>query len=103
MTSVHQFCRQGLEKPSETMRKYHDKKAKLAPAYQPGDFIMLNGKNLKTRRPAKKLDAKLHGPFKVMKVMLPTAHKVELPRRWPIHDAFYIFLIEFFRIASNGF
>ena len=31
MTSVHQLCRQGLEKASESMRQYDDKKAKLAP------------------------------------------------------------------------
>jgi len=37
MTSVHQLCRQGLERASEIMRKYHDRKAKPAPVYQPGD------------------------------------------------------------------
>jgi hypothetical protein len=61
------------------MRKYHDKKAKPAPVYQPGDLVMLNGKNIKTGRPARKQDAKLHGPFRVMKVMSPTALKLELP------------------------
>jgi hypothetical protein len=79
MTSVHQLCHQGLEKASEPMRKYHDKKAKPAPVYQPGNLVMLHRKNLKTRRPARKLDAKLHGPFTVMKVMSPTALKLELP------------------------
>jgi hypothetical protein len=79
MTSVHQLCRQGLEKASETIRKYHNKKAKPEPVYQPGNLVTLNGKNLNTRRPARKLDAKLHGPFKVMKVMSPTALNLELP------------------------
>jgi hypothetical protein len=101
MTSVHQLCSQGLEKASETMRKYHDRKAKPAPAYQLGDLVMLNGKNLKTSRPARKLDAKLHSPFKVMKVMSPTALRLQLPSRWRIHNAFHVSLIEPFRIASN--
>jgi hypothetical protein len=101
MTRVHQLCPQGLEKASETMRKYHDRKAKPAPVYKPGDLVMLNGKNLKTRRPARKLDAKLHGPFKVMKSMSPTALKFELPSRWRIHNVFHVSLIEPFRIASN--
>jgi hypothetical protein len=79
MTSVHQLCRQGLEKASETIRKYHNKKAKPEPVYQPGNLVTLNGKSLKTRRPARKLDAKLHGPFKVMKVMSPTELNLELP------------------------
>jgi hypothetical protein len=64
------------------MRKYHDGKAKLAPAYRPGDLVMLNGKNLKPRRPARKLNAKLDSPLKVMKVMSPTALRLELPSRW---------------------
>jgi hypothetical protein len=61
------------------MRKYHDEKANPAPAYQTGDLVMLNGKNLKTRKPARKSDAKLHSPSKLMKVMSPTALKLELP------------------------
>jgi len=101
MTIVHQLCHQGLEKASETMTKYHDKKAKPAPVYQLGDLVMLNGKNLKTRRPARKLDANLRGPFRVMKVMSPTALGLALPSQWRIHTAFHVSLIEPFRIASN--
>ena len=101
MRSVHQLCCQGLEKASETMRRYHDKEAKPAPVYQPGDLVILNGKNLKTRRPARKLDAKLHGPFKVLKVMSPKALKLELPSQWRIHNAFHVSLIEPFHITSN--
>jgi len=101
MTSVHQLCHQGLEKASETMRKYHDKKAKPAPVYQPGNLVMLHGRNLKTWGLARKLDAKLHGPFRVTKVMSPTALKLELPSQWRIHNAFHVSLIEPFRIASN--
>jgi hypothetical protein len=46
------------------------------------------------------LDAKLHGPFKVMNVMSPTAHKLELPSQWRIPNAFHASLIEPCRIAS---
>jgi hypothetical protein len=83
------------------MRKYHDKNAKPAPVYQPGNLVMLDGKNLKTRRPARMLDAKLHGPFTVMKVMSPTALNLELTSRWRIHNAFHVSLIEPVLIASN--
>ena len=31
---------------------------------------MLNGRNIKTKRPAKKLDAKMFGPFKIQKVIV---------------------------------
>jgi len=100
MTSVHRLCHQGLGIASEIMTKYHDRKAKPAPVYQPGNLVMLNGKNLKTRRPTRRLDTKLHGSFKVMKVMSPTALQRELPSQWRIHNAFHVSLIEPFRIAS---
>jgi len=62
---------------------------------------MWNGTNLKIRRPARILDAKLQGPFQVMKVMTPTALKLELHPQWWIHKACQVFFIEPFRIASN--
>jgi hypothetical protein len=80
------------------MGKYHDRRAKEPPKYSVGDLVMLNGKNLKTRRPSRKLDAKLHGPFKVSKVLSPTAIKLELPSRWHIH---HVSLIEPYRHANN--
>ena len=44
---------------------------------------MLNGKNVRTRRAAKKLDAKLFGPFKVVKLVDRSGMLVELelPKR----------------------
>lgn len=101
MTSVHQLCFQGLEMATKTMRKYNDKKVKPAPVYQPGNLVMLNGRNLKTRRPARKLDAKLHGLFKAMKVLSSSAHKLELPSRCRIHHTLHPLLLEPFCIASN--
>ena len=39
---------------------------------------MLNGKYIRTRQAAKKLDAKLLGPFKVKKLVGPEGQSVEL-------------------------
>jgi hypothetical protein len=80
------------------MEKYHDKHAKKPPKYLVGDLVRLNGKNLKTSRPSKKLDAKLYGPYKVSKLLSPTMIKLELPSRWRINNAFYVSLIEPYRL-----
>jgi len=101
ITSVHQVSHQRLKKASETMRKWHDEEDKSAPVYRSCDWIMLNGKNLKIKRPAKKLDAKLHGPFEVMKVLPPTALELELPVQWRIHNACQVSIIDPFHIARN--
>src|ERR1700680_1709579 len=71
------------------------------PKYSVRNLVKLNGKNLKTRRQSMKLDAKLHGPLKVSKVLSPTTIKLELPNRWCIHNAFHISLIKPYRLANN--
>ena len=52
---------------------------------------MLNGKNVRTRRDAKKLDAKLFGPFKVVKPVDRSGMSVELelPKHWRVHNVFH--------------
>jgi hypothetical protein len=72
MTSVHTLCHRSLDAAWETTGKYHDTHAKEPPKYSVGDLVMLNGKNLNTRWPSKKFDAKLPGPFNVSKVISPT-------------------------------
>ena len=68
---------------------------------------MLNGKNLKTRRPSKKLDHKLHGPFTITKVITcdfligtaVTTVRLTLPARWSCHNTFYVSLVEPYRTS----
>jgi len=65
MHAVHDESRKGLEDPQERMRRYTDPARKEPPAYQVGDFVMLNRRNIKTRCPSKKLDHKNHSPFQI--------------------------------------
>jgi hypothetical protein len=84
------------------MKQYADQQRKEAPTYQVGDLVMLDGRNIKTRRPSRKLDHKLHGPFQVEKVISPTAIRLTLPRRWKIHNVFHTSLIEPFRAGTRA-
>lgn len=102
MESIHKLCKEALEHTRESMRKHYDKRSKAAPKYQVGDLVMLNGKNLRTRRPSRKLDAKMHGPFKVIKVVSPSAIRIELPKRWRIHPTFHVSLLEPYRQSQKG-
>ena len=70
------------------MGKYYDRARKEPPPYSVSDLVMLNGKHIRTRRAAKKLDAKLFGPFKVKKLVGPEGQSVELelPSRWRVHN-----------------
>jgi Chromo (CHRromatin Organisation MOdifier) domain len=82
------------------MCRYTDPHRKEPPAYQVGDLVMLNGRNIQTRRPSRKLDHKNHGPFQVEKIFSPLAVKLTLPRKWRIHNVFHVSLIEPYRTSD---
>jgi hypothetical protein len=94
ITSVHTLCCRSLDHAWETMGKYHYDHAMEPPKYSVSDLVMLNGKNLKTRWPSKTIDEKLHGPFKISKVLSPTMIKLQLLSQWRIHNPFHVLLIE---------
>ena len=93
-------CKEVLERARERMGKYYDLYHKEAPTYRVGDKVMLDMRNIRTRRPTRKFDHKKQGPFIITKVISRSAVKLELPRRWKIHDAFHVSLLEPYRDAS---
>jgi hypothetical protein len=101
MHVVHDQAKKGLELAQDRMRRYADPTRKKAPAYQSGDLVMLNGRNIQTRRPSRKLDHKNHGPFQIEKIISPLAVKLTLPRKWKIHDVFHVSLIEPYRQSEH--
>jgi hypothetical protein len=63
------------------------------------DLAMLRGKNIKTHRPSTRFDIKMHGPFQVIKTVLPIAYRLKLTKHWSIHPTgiFYISFLELYR------
>ena len=104
MDSVHELCVKRLEATREHMGKYYDRSRKEAPPYSVGDLVILNGKNIRTRRAAKKLDTKQLGPFKVVRLVGQGGQSVELelPQRWRVHNLFHTSLIEPYRTSVCG-
>ena len=70
---VHNRCKDSLITARERMGKYYDKRRQEAPPFKVGDLVLLDMRNIKKRRPAKKFDHKQEGPFKIIKVISPTA------------------------------
>lgn len=101
MTTVYENLCETLKESRERMKKYADRKRTEAPSFAEKQLVMLDARNIKTKRPSKKLDKKLLGPFKISKVVSPTAVKLELPERWKIHPTFHVSLIEPFRTGSQ--
>jgi hypothetical protein len=73
LLSVQELVKKNLKTTQERMKKYADLTRKDAPEYKAGDLVMLDGRNIQTRRPKDMLDHKKHGPFVIEKVVLPTA------------------------------
>jgi len=104
MENVHELCLSRLVETREKMGRYYDRSHREAPPYAVGDLVMLNGKHIRTRRAAKKLDAKLFGPFKVAKLVERSVMSVELEllRRWRVHNVFHTSLLEPYRSSVRG-
>jgi len=100
MHTMHDESQKGLEDAQERMRRYTYPTQKEPPAYQVGDLVILNGRNIKTRRPSRKLDDKNHGPFQIEKIISPLAIRLTLPRKWKIHNVFHVSLLEPYRTSE---
>jgi hypothetical protein len=101
ITDIHTECRKTLEETRARMGRYHDQRRQEPPRYKTGDLVMLDGRNIKTRRPSKKLDDKLYGPFRIEKIVSPTAYRLTLPRKWKIHNTFHVALLEPYRQSAR--
>jgi len=101
MRTVHKESRKRLKDAQERMRRYTDPTWKEPPAYQVGDLVMLNGRNIKTHHPSKKLDHKNHGPFQIEKIVSPLAVRLTLPHKWKIHNVFHVSLLEPYRTSKH--
>ena len=102
MHTVHDESRTGLEEAQERLRRYTDPNRKEPPAYQVGNLVMLNSRNIKTRRPSKKLDHKNHDHFQIEEIVSPLAIRLTLPRKWKIHNVFHVLLLEPYRTSEHS-
>jgi len=105
--------RERIQRAQERQRKWHDQRREPAPEYvtledvlhgraKKADRVMLNSKNLRTKRPMEKLDHKMLGPCVVLRKMDSRAYEIELPDRWEIYPVFYVGLLEPYREDPKG-
>ena len=78
-----------LEKAAESMKRFYDRKQAPSYDYKEGQMVWLDGRNIKTFRPSKKLDQKRLGPFKILETIGRRSYRLQLPRSWNrIHPVF---------------
>ena len=85
-------CRENLYHVQELKKQAYNKSVKPR-SYAPGDKVWLNNKYIKTKR-NQKLEAKFFKPFQVLHPVGKQAYKLKLPKRWRMHNVFYVLLRE---------
>lgn len=81
------------------MKKYYDRNRPVQ-VFKVGDKVLLSMDNLKVthagagRESKRKLTARWIGPFTVLELTTPDTYKLELPRRFRLHDEFHTSLLK---------
>ena len=82
-----------LRSAQESQAKYYNKHHKPK-AYAVGQLVMLAARNLKQKRPSKKLAHKYIGPFRIIDKVGAQAYRLLLPSTYKIHNTFHVSLLE---------
>ena len=99
MKTIHQKARESLEKTREAMGRYYNQYARQQPDFKVGDLVMLNAKNIRTKRLSPKIAPRLYGPFKILVQRGNLAYKLQISDRWKIHPVFHVSLLEPYRTS----
>ena len=78
------------ERQAETADRYQKS---VKNEYKVGDKVWLSTRNIKTKRPSKKLDHKMIGPYKI-KQLVGSSCQLDLPTSMKIHDVFHPNLLQ---------
>ena len=79
LSEIHEFLRDHMSYTQARYVENADAHRLPAPAYQPGDLVWLDTRNMRTIRPSRKLDNKNAGPFPVIRQVGTRAYELDLP------------------------
>ena len=94
LKQVHQQVQAQLELAQTRMENQENRHRTKGPQLKEGDKVWLHTKNLRTKRPSKKLDHIRVGPFVIKRVKGPVNYELELPEDAKVHPVFHISLLE---------
>jgi hypothetical protein len=95
---LHTHLQEQMLSAQADYEKQSNKFRKGSPRYRVGDLVWLDMRNVKTTRPAKKLDHKNAGPFPIIEIISPRAYRLKLHPEMKIHNVFHTSLL---RLAGD--
>src|SRR5882757_870584 len=80
MHSALTEAKSALTKAQDDMSRYYNRRREPAPEYTPGDKVYLDGSDIRTSRPSKKLAHRFLGPYVVERRVRTNAYRLRLPQ-----------------------
>ncbi|KAL0199704.1 hypothetical protein M9458_002891, partial [Cirrhinus mrigala] len=71
-----------------------DRRRRVGPSYEPGQWMWLSTRDLRLRLPCKKLSPRYVGPFKIIRQITPVSFRLELPPEYRISPTFDMSLLK---------
>jgi hypothetical protein len=94
ITDVHKLCSANISEANLRYSKSYNEKHKEGPTYRVNDKVMLSMRNIRTKKPAKKLDQKYSGPYSISELIGTHACRLTLPKDMKVHDVFHVALLK---------
>ena len=94
MTELHAHLRTEMGYAQERQQENADRHRIPAPSFNIGDKVSLNAKNIRTQRPSRKLDNKLHALYEVKAMVGTHAYCLQLPHTMKIYNVFHVSLLD---------
>ena len=94
MSQLHEVPKAEITEAQPSHKEYADRHRKPDPNWKQGNKVWLIPRNIWTTRPAKKLDYKKLGPFRILAKIGTKAYRLDLPNLMKVHPTFHISLLE---------
>jgi transposase InsO family protein len=94
LSEIHGHLRAEMHRAQLRHQESADEHRLPALDYRVGDFVLLDARNWKTRRPSAKLDHRRHGPFRIARKISSHVYRLELHDSMQVHPVFHVSLLE---------
>src|ERR671933_1712188 len=96
LEEIQEELRKNLLVAQQRMQKGFNRRIQAGSEFKVGDLVLLNTRNIKTKRESKKLDNLFRGPCKILRAIGSNAYKLKLPPQLQgkMHDVFHVSLLE---------